>query len=188
MSIRSLRKRQHGGGMTETLVAAFVFAIGILGMGALQMTAKRTSYDALQRSQATALAHDIIERMRNNAGQLGSYVVDELGGGTIDTEPSPNCKTATCSAAQLAAHDIWEWEQALDGASEILSGTSVGGLVSPKACITNTAGAVVVAIAWKGYDDLGNPTGSTCGEGLNLYGTNEAQRQLLVIDTFIEAL
>lgn len=190
LSTRKLPTRKQGGvGLVEVLIAVLVFALGILGMASMQVNAKRVSYDALQRSLATALTRDIIERMRSNPSDTSLAVfgaVNNLGGGTITSEPSPNCKTATCTPAQLAAHDIWEWEQALDGASETVGGTQAGGLVSPKACITYAAGVVTVAIAWKGYDGQVNPTGSTCGQGLGLYGTSEKDRQLVVVSTYIE--
>src|SRR5690606_27088859 len=122
---------------------------------------------------ATSLVHDILERMRNNPQALAAYAVSNLGGESTSTEPTPNCTTATCLPAQLAARDLWEWEQSLDGAAELLddgtgSQTKVGGLVSPRACITHNAGVVTVTLAWKGYQSMSNPAASACGEGLGL--------------------
>ena len=182
--------KQRGVGLVEVLIAVLVFALGILGMASMQVNAKRVSYDALQRSLATALTRDIIERMRSNPADTSLLVygaVDDLGGGSITTEPTPNCKSATCTPAQLAAHDIWEWEQALDGASETSGGTNAGGLVSPQACITYAAGVVTVTVAWKGYDGKANPIpGNTCGTTSGLYGAGNVDRQLIVINTYIE--
>lgn len=183
----SLRKRQRGLGLIEVLIAVLVFALGILGMASMQVKAKRTSYDALQRSLATSLARDIVERMRSNPSATSLAVfgaVDDIGGGTI-TKPK-DCKANTCTPSELASYDIWEWEQALDGAAEKSGDTNAGGLVSPKACITHNAGVITVAIAWRGHGGQVNPPGSTCGEGLNLYGTGEVERQLVVISTYIE--
>lgn len=182
------QKSQHGLGLIEVLMAMLIFALGILGMASMQVNAKRTSYDALQRSIATALTRDIIERMRSNPSDaaLAAYVVSDLGGGSLAT-PSADCISSDkCDVLELAVHDLWEWEQALDGASESLSGVNAGGLVSPQACITNNAGVVTVAIAWKGFGGKVNPTGSTCGEGNGFYGTGEIDRQLLVVNTYIE--
>lgn len=183
------RRRQRGVGLIEVLISILVFAMGILGLATMQINAKRTGYDALQRSLATALTRDIVERMRSNPSVAALTVygtANNLGGNTIATEPTPNCKTAACSTTALATHDLWEWEQALDGAAESIGGNNAGGLVSPKACITYNAGLVTVAIAWKGYNGKVNPTGSTCGEDLGLYGTDDVNRQLIVVSTFIE--
>ena len=59
-------KRQYGLGMIEVLVAGLIFALGVLGLSTMQVKAKRTSYDALQRSLATSLARDMVARMRSN--------------------------------------------------------------------------------------------------------------------------
>lgn len=187
MSLSALPK-QRGVGLIEVLIAVLVFALGVLGMASIQVNAKRTSYDALQRSLATSLTRDIIERMRSNPSDTSLAIygtVNNLGGGSVST-PGTNCNTSDCSTSALATHDVWEWERALDGASETLNDVKAGGLVSPRACITHDAGVVTVAIAWKGYGGQLNPTGSDCGEGLALYGAGEEERQLIVITTFIE--
>ncbi len=180
---------QQGVGLIEVLIAVLVLSVGILGLAAMQVNAKRLSYDAMQRSLATSMVRDIISRMRVNDAQAASYVVDDLGGGSIANEPAPNCKSADCTPTQLAAHDLWEWEQALDGAAETITTggntSSVGGLVTPRACITHNAGVVTVAIAWKGGSAQVNPTASACGEGNGLYGADEAERRLLVVTTYI---
>ena len=187
LSLRS----QNGVGMAEVLVSIFVIALGILGLTSMQANAKRGSYDALQRSIATSLTRDFVERIRSNpsSASLAVYgAINNIGGNTITSEPTPNCKTANCTPAQLAAHDIWEWEQALDGASETHNSSNAGGLVSPSACVTHASGVVLVAIAWKGSNGKINPNGSSCGQGLSKYGTNEVDRQLILVTTYIEEI
>ncbi len=78
-SARQERARSAGIGLVEVLVALLVFSVGILGVTAMQLAAKRSGYEATQRSIATSLARDIIERMRSNPGQLPGYVVSDLG-------------------------------------------------------------------------------------------------------------
>ncbi len=186
------KKRQAGVGLIEVLIAFLLLTIGGVGLASMQLKAKRVGYESVQRSLATSLAQDIIERMRNNPAVLASYVVNNLGSTTIQSEPSPNCVSATCSQAELAAHDLWEWERSLDGASELISSGEetifAGGLDTPRACVTHAAGLVTVAIVWKGFQELVNPTTTTCGEGLELYGSNESKRQVVFISTFIDSL
>ncbi|MBQ0797954.1 MAG: type IV pilus modification protein PilV [Porticoccaceae bacterium] len=184
-----MRYLQQGVGLIEVLIAVLVLSVGILGVAALQITGKQALSDASQRSVATGLARDIAERMRSNPSELESYETT-LGGGTI-TEPS-TCRNSNCTTAQLAARDLFEWEQLLDGADEtvVIGGvtTNTGGLVNPRACITHTLGKITVAIAWRGTTDQLNPTTSTCGESVTLYDTDNVRRRLLVINTYIATL
>jgi type IV pilus assembly protein PilV len=42
----------------------------------------------------------------------------------------------------MATHDLWAWEQALDGtAVTVDGGTATAGLINPRACVTFTAAA-----------------------------------------------
>lgn len=61
------------------------------------------------RSQATALAYDLADRMRSNvASATGNFYVPGTGAVTI------GCKTATgCSPQDMARHDLAEWDNAL---------------------------------------------------------------------------
>lgn len=182
-------KKQIGVGMIEVLVAGLVFALGVLGLSSMQLKAKRTSYDALQRSLAISLARDMAARMRSNPTAIDTYAaITFLGNVTNASEPSPNCKTAVCTPLQLATYDLWEWEKALEGASEVSGTANTGGLVQPSGCIDNTNGQVSIVIAWEGYAGKVNPTQSQCGETRNIYGTNNINRKIVVLDTYIESV
>lgn len=182
---------QGGFSLLEVLVALLVFTLAILAVTTLQTNAKRSSFEAVQRSTANFLAHDIIERMRANPGKLADYLTSGLGGSSIGAEPSPNCSASAspCTPAQMAAHDLWEWEQAIDGAAEQSAGGSTGGLVSPTGCITSDAagasGNYVVAIAWKGKEALSNPTSSDCGSGTGNYGASNEYRRIVTMSTYL---
>lgn len=190
--ILSTGVRQKGVGLIEVLIAILILSIGAVGLVSLQIKAKRMSYESVQRSVATSLARDIIERMRQNPGQLAGYVVDDLGASSISSEPSPNCRTSICTPTELAAHDLWEWERALDGANETIDNggttTFAGGLTNPRACVTHNSGEISVAIVWEGFQEVSNPGANQCGEGLGLYGSGETKRQLVLITTFIDDL
>jgi type IV pilus assembly protein PilV len=142
---------QRGFSLIEVMVSTLVISVSVLGMTGMQITAKRAGLEAIQRTSATSLTMDLIERMRSNPEALSSYVTTGLGGGSITVEPTPDCSydsTNTCTIAELAAHDLWEWEQAIDGAAEtrIVEGSpvSVGGLFDPTACVSVNGGAVTV--------------------------------------------
>ncbi|WP_210424733.1 type IV pilus modification protein PilV [Marichromatium bheemlicum] len=100
--------RQRGFSLIESLVAMVVLAIGLLGMAELQSTAMQLNSSAYQRTQATNLAYDIIDRMRANrqAALAGAY--DDQGLAT-----DPQCPTATPASGDLATRDIQHWRAAL---------------------------------------------------------------------------
>ena len=169
-----LSSLQRGFTMVEVMITVFVVAIGLLSAAALQATAKKAAIDAIQRSTASTLAVDILERMRANREVLASYAVS----GLTTTPTAQTCDDTTpCTREQLAVHDLHRWWQSLEGANEqVVDGTvksSGGGLRSPVGCITRTAGTcrVTVAIAWRGggpmaqgdADNASDPGNNTCG-------------------------
>jgi type IV pilus assembly protein PilV len=198
-----LTRRQRGFSLIEALITLFVFAIGILTIAGLQLVSKKANYDAAQRTTAGMLANDIAERMRANLSTngvaLGDYLVEELGGGTL-AAPGTDCTAGTCTNTQLAAWDLYEWEQLLDGASE----ANAGGLVEPSACIrSDVAGGGVgvyhIVIAWRGVTPLSNPTidqnltgaiAAGCGQGSAKYvdddtGAADVYRRVILVSTYI---
>lgn len=179
---------QRGFSLIEILIALFVFAIGILTVAGLQVVSKRTNYEAVQRTTATYLAYDILERMRANPDELGSYVDVTLG--AVRPAPATKCDAGNCSPKQLAEFDVWEWQQAIQGVAEQNDGLSTGGLVNPTGCIDGpSAGGqdtYTITIAWQGVDALTNNfTDDLCGKGNAGYGTNLEYRRLIQVTTYI---
>lgn len=60
------RMNQRGASLLEVLVSMAILAIGLLGQAALQVTSLQRNQSALQRSQATLLAYDLVDRMRSS--------------------------------------------------------------------------------------------------------------------------
>ncbi len=165
-----------GVGLIEVMIAALVLAVGVLGYVGLQLNAKRLNFEAIQRTTASYAAQNLLERMRGNPNQVGSYVVTDIDPGAL-TEPSPNCTTAQCTNTELAAFDLWEWDQVLDG-------TSVsGGLVNPMACVTNASNFITVIIVWQGKVELDQTNAPACGDGN--YGTDDKLRQWVSMSSFV---
>ena len=54
-----------GVGLIEVLVTLVVFSLGMLSLAALQGIAKKANFDALQRTNASLMAFDLLERMRS---------------------------------------------------------------------------------------------------------------------------
>ena len=55
-----------GSTLLESMIAVVVLSIGLLGIAMLQIQSKHLAFQAIQRSAASLLTHEIIERMRNN--------------------------------------------------------------------------------------------------------------------------
>ena len=179
--------------MFESLVATLVFAFGAIGVTGMQNLSMQSTMEAMQRTQAVFLTNNMIERMRNNSSVLGDYdasgntVWTIVGNGSIDQEPTPNCRQATCNPTQLAAHDLWGWEQAVDGAAVTRQNVgNVGGLVDPTACIRHTgSGSIELAIAWRGKREKIN---ASLGTGCTVdgrYGDDDEFRHVLVVRTYV---
>jgi type IV pilus assembly protein PilV len=108
LAIRLVR-RQSGFTLVEVLVSALLLSIGLVGLAGLQAASLANNQSSFMRSQVTALAYDLADRMRSNiAGtNANSYV------------PTNAALTATCSSTvgcspqQLAQNDIAEWNAAI---------------------------------------------------------------------------
>ncbi|MCC6201800.1 MAG: type IV pilus modification protein PilV [Gammaproteobacteria bacterium] len=81
------------------MIAVLVLAIGLLGLSALQANGLRANGSAQQRSQAVALANDMMERLRADfrnaiAGAYNRDIGDELpDAGSIPSEEVINWVT-----------------------------------------------------------------------------------------------
>ncbi len=146
----------HGMTFIEVLIALVILVTGILGAVAMQATAKKGSFDAMQRSLASSLAQDILEKMRSNDATPTQPILNSYAGtyGANDpgTAPVPACNqpAALCTPAQMVTNDLYQWTQALRGANVTANGQNTGGLVGAIGCITEANNAVTVTISWQG--------------------------------------
>jgi len=175
-TMKSQTTKEHGMTFIEVLIALFIMVTGILGAVAMQATAKKASFDAMQRSIASSLAQDMIERMRSNdATALVNYAGTDYGV-DLNALPSKRCNTSDglCTTTEMATNDQYEWELALMGA-DVKNGTdNAGGLVDARACVNVSNNAVTVVITWQGRTELVNGSTEGCGD------TGNERRQVLV--------
>lgn len=196
MGMRTSLKRQTGVGLIEVLIAILVIAVGVLGNITMQLSAKRVGQEAVQRSLASGLAQDLLERMRANPSALSDYAGSWKYGVTIASAGTDcGADSASCTGTQMAAYDLNQWLNLVNGASatRTISGTAtaIGGLVNPTICITNSTGYVTVAIAWRGYQQIADPGVSSCGDdSAGFYDGDTAGdnklRQVMSISTYIK--
>lgn len=76
-------RRNGGFTLVEVLITAAVTLVAFAGLVTAQMLALRAASSSLERSQATAVAYELVDRMRLNRGENG--IADTaLGGGYDD--------------------------------------------------------------------------------------------------------
>ncbi len=174
-------KKQRGMTFIEVLIALVIMVTGILGAVALQATAKKGSFDAMQRSLASSLAQDIIERMRgNNSNTLALYAANSpYGSGKITSPPTCDSAAALCTPAQMVTHDLYGWEQSLMGAAATNGGSNIGGLVGGIGCLTVNGNAVTVVVTWQSKAEY------TDAKKADSCGTSSNTRRQVVVEAFV---
>lgn len=103
------RKRQTGFTLVEVLVAALLLSIGLVGLAGLQAASLANNQSSFMRSQVTALAYDLADRMRSN-------IVGANAGAYDPTNPllvAACVSNVGCTPVQLAQNDIAEWNAAI---------------------------------------------------------------------------
>ncbi|WKE64959.1 type IV pilus modification protein PilV [Gallaecimonas kandeliae] len=142
-------RHSRGFSLLEVLVALVVLSFGILGAVAMQLAAKRGSFGALEKTQATFLANDYIERARGNALGLTAYA-GTLGSGQTVASASSCSRASTCSSAALAAWDRYQWNQELLGARTKEAGSNLPVLENAVGCVSVAANLITVTLSWDG--------------------------------------
>lgn len=188
----TMHNKQQGFSLIEMLIALIVFSVGLLAIAGLQTVSKQANFEALQRTAGSHIAHGLLEDMRVNGDAIDVYLAaGEMGGGSRGGEPAPNCSgVSECTAVQKATHDLWFWEQVLDGNLEMSGNAGAGGLVLPTLCIGGPAGGgagiYTVTIAWRGTASMTNGNASACGSAGGNYGDANEFRRIMQIPTYID--
>lgn len=165
-----LNTSSKGASLIEVMVALVILVIGLIGIFNLHIVAKRGSFESFQQTQASYYASDIINRMRLNRSELASYAGTYSG---LIAKPSKSCDVKVgavvlCSPTETRLWDLYQWEQSLMGAAEVVGTQNVGGLDTPTACITLKGETVAVVVAWRGIQAGSgtNYVNSDCGKTL----------------------
>jgi len=126
---------QRGFSLLEVLVALVVLAVGLLGLAMLQNLGLRLGHQSYERTQATVLIYEIVDRMRANpAGvRAGDYLIT-----LTDAPPSASdCFASACTATQIATFDLSQWLSNISGqASTVNQGVTRPTLAGGKGSIT----------------------------------------------------
>lgn len=187
---------QRGFTLVEVLIAVVIFGVGLLAVASLQGVARKSSYEAVQRTTAVHLADSLLERMRANPqaledymGGLGERVLSEATPPAVAAGCSTVWPAAGCGPAALAAVDVSQWWNLVVGTTEVVDGQPVGGLVLPTACIRGESdgatGAYEVAIAWRGTTEIDQTGADGCAAADAAYGDF---RRVVVVASYLNAL
>lgn len=188
--LKKSTSKQKGMTFIEVLIALVIMVTGILGAVAMQATAKKGSFDAMQRSLASSLAQDMLERMRSNDARPINGILNTYAGkygADPGAAPVPACNTsgALCNSAQMAATDLYQWTQLLRGANVTSDGQNVGGLINATGCVTEENNAVTVTVSWQGRTSTQDGAATAAFATDTACGTANDQRRQVHIKAFI---
>lgn len=191
-----MNARSAGFTLIEVLITIFVAGIGLLAVAGLQAMAKKFNYDAAQRTSASTLAQSLVESLRGNPGALDGYLTADAS--TVAASVNCGSSSARCTPGELAAYDLWRWNQSLIGAEAKVDDENTGGLVEPTGCVYagGTAGLYVVVVAWRGVTGLDEGTLAAddprrCGLDSGRYddprraGSDNRMQRTLAVEAFV---
>lgn len=189
---------QRGTTLIEVLVALLILLVGLLGLAGLQAQGQRSETESYQRVQALVLIQDMAGRINANRKVASCYAftTNPVGGtpylGVQATASPAACTVGTTTENNQVASDLSAWNQSLNGAAEVLSGSNVGAMIGARGCVSydsttelsnpTTAtvipgtGIYTISIAWQG---LGNTAVATPNCAKGQYGANDAMRRVV---------
>ncbi len=137
--------------MVEVMVALVIFTVSLLGLAGLQAASLRDNQSAYQSTVAAQLVSNMGERIRANpeGAAAGNYLVNSSGE-TPPGAPAVDCYAGSCTPAQIAATDTYEWLTAV--AERLPSGIGQ---------VASSGETYAVTVAWR------RESGGTAGTGCN---------------------
>ena len=103
-SRKSSARQIDGFTLIEVLVALVIMSVGMLGIAGLYVHSMQAGRTSILHHNAVTLAGDVADRIRANPTAAAAYA---LAGG------DNNCVLGgiDCTPAEMAAHDIFIWDQ-----------------------------------------------------------------------------
>jgi type IV pilus assembly protein PilV len=97
-------RREDGFSLVEVLIALIIMSVGMLGIASLYVQSMQAGRTSLFRHNAVTLAGDVADRIRANPTAVGAYALAGADNQCVGMG-------ITCSNVQMAAHDIFLWNQ-----------------------------------------------------------------------------
>lgn len=131
--------KQRGVSMLEVMVSVVILSIGLLGMAGLQARALKGNQSSLQRSQAVMLSYSILDAIRADRTNAGTYSMPETcsapsGSSLVNSTQgtwisnlktalgsgASTCGTIACNAGTCTITIKWDDSRGGGGAAETL--------------------------------------------------------------------
>lgn len=146
--------RSAGFTLVEVLVSLVILSIGLLGIAKLMLLSSHSNDSAYLRSQATALAYEILDNMRANRVEAAAHNYDTPVGAApvvpavLCTPPLATCNTAN----QVTKYDLYEWRMRLNANRVVVPPALPGALPNGDGSVaTVTVGPqtqVTITVQW----------------------------------------
>lgn len=109
-------QKESGFTLIEVLITFLIVAIGLLGLGALQVNTMNNSFETYQRALVGSIVEDMAARIRMNSGaaMAGEYFL---------AKP----ESSSCSEMMRSQRDLCEWHAQIEGSSATVSENDSGG-------------------------------------------------------------
>ena len=95
----------RGFSLVEVLIALIIMSVGMLGIAGLYVQSMQAGRTSMLRHHAVNLASDIADRIRANPTAGASYIA------SVGADNNCVAQGVDCSIGQMAAHDIFLWQQ-----------------------------------------------------------------------------
>ena len=97
-------RKLNGFTLIEVLVALVIMSVGMLGIAGLYVHSMQAGRTSILHHHAVTLAGDVADRIRANPTAAAAYAAGGADNNCVDGG-------VDCTPAQMAAHDIFLWDQ-----------------------------------------------------------------------------
>lgn len=150
----SHRRNQGGFTLLEVMIALVIFSIGLLGLAGIQAVSIENNNNAYMRTLAMQSAYDMADILRssydfnNNVDSTFDSVNTTLGSAPGSCAQN-GATLPTCTTAQMAAYEIYDWKYHL---SQLMP--------SGRGKVVRTGSVYEITVMWD--EDRTGATGEGC--------------------------
>ena len=135
------KKTHNGIGLIEVLVALFIVSVSLVSMAKIINFNLYEQTNIYNKTKATLLLDDIVERIKSNPKQDYSIKKTNEADEVYDT----TCEVSVCNQLQLKQYDVKQWVF-----------NSINQLPDANVLIEKTNNEYVIKIQWNEFDETLN--------------------------------
>ena len=174
--------RTKGFTLVEVLVSLVVLAIGLLGIAKLMLLSSHSNDSAYLRSQATALAYEMLDNMRANRQEAlppnSSYNIAAAVPVVFPYAGTACVATACTTSTQVAQYDLFQWGMRLNANSGLVPAGALPNGQGSVATVTDPSNQTTVTIIVSWNDSVAQST-------LNAGAPAAANTQSITLETVL---